>query len=521
MVMKHAVLHLLLASIFWGSPGCSKRPAREASTRSAAASQPVVHPDNLGFHYPPARWRLATLDALDGATLWVAHIAIRHESSEVELFRPPGWRPDPPNPKRSIAEALALAEKVQAQAALAPQKFEQLARGYSEDVASKDQGGMLGGVRASQLVNSDFLDALTVLKPGEVSKAFRTPYGFHIIKRYPPPPDEQLAGERIVIGYEGVYGLATESHRTRAQALQLANEVALQAKKAPRTFRVLVDRYSENSDRAAHGDMGVFSTRDPGYFPAEVQVLASLKVGEVAGPVEGRFGFEILQRAPVVPGKEYAMTAIELRADGEPGDRDTAMAETLKAAEGILGQLRAAPGRFQEFQRNYCCDRVQRWTMGRGDRGLSDALDRLSFGEIAREPIPRPAGYMLMKRLDPSTSPPAPRQFDVPDPADPDYDDLAVTFDQQQLVAATRSFIGAVRDTSTLGPAAVKTIAGTLEELASYFEHNPVDHVSTHATLRTTLASLETALGHDQFDKFKAFGRRWIIRQMMPPGSVD
>jgi hypothetical protein len=380
---------------------------------------------------------------------------------------------------------------------------------------------MLGGVRASQLANSDFLDALSVLAVGQVSQTIRTPYGFHILKRYAPPPEERVSGDRIVIGYDGVYGLAGEIHRDRAQALQLASEVAARARKAPGSFRALVDRYSDNLDRASHGDLGVYSTRDPGYLPAEVLALSGLKLGEVAGPIDSRFGFEILQRVAPVPRKEYAMTAIEVAVGGNPGDKATAMAEALKVAQGLLRELEIAPDRFQEFQKNYCCDRIQRWTAGRGDVALSDALDHLSFGEISRQPIVRPAGYMLMKRLDPSAHPEPPRRFDVPNPTDPDYDDIALTLEREQLAAATRAFIGAVRAGAAFNPATVQTIAERLDELARYLEHNEVDHVIARSTLHAALASLEAELGGEQFGRFKAFGRRWVIQQMMPPGAVD
>lgn len=520
--MKRAGLATLLAALAWIAAGCSKtiahRPFEDAS--AAAVARPVS-PGATGFRYPSGRWRLATLEALDRATLWFGHIAIRHESSQVELLRPPAWRPDPPAPKRSIAEALALAERIQSQAALAPDTFEQLAREYSEDVASKDLGGMLGGVRASQLTNSDFLDALTVLKAGEVSKVFRTPYGFHILKRYAPPLDEPVSGARIVVGYEGVYALAREVHRSRAEALRLATEIAAQARKDPGNFSGLVDRYSDNIDRATHGDLGLYATRDPGFLPTEVQALASLKAGQIAGPIDGRFGFEILERVPSSPRKEYAMTAVEVTADGHAGDPDAAMAEALQTTEGLLGQLRAAPDRFQEFQSNYCCTRIQRWTRGRGDATLSDILDGLAFGKIAPKPLRRPAGYILMKRLDPRAVPEPPRQFDVPNPSDPDYQDLASTLDRESLVAATRSFTAALRETSSLGPGAVAVIVQTLDKLAAYAENNPIDHVQTASTLQATLASLQGALGSEQFGRFKAFGRRWVIRQMMPPDTVD
>ena len=511
-----ALLGLLASALV----GC-KSPSGDGTSPSARRSAPPsASPDNLGFSYPPARWRLATLPALDAATVWVGHIAIRHEASETELFRPPEWRPDSPNPRRTVAEALALAEKVHARAVRAPDTFERLAREFSEDVVSRDQGGMLGGVRVGQLVNTDFLDALTVLEVGAVSRPFRTPYGFHILKRYAPPPEEQLAGERIVIGYQGVYGLSRDSRRTREQAQKLAKELAALAKKDPRSFPSLVERHSDNADRATHGDLGVYSTRDPGLLPAEVQVLAGLRVGDVADPIDSRFGFEVLRRVPVVPRKAYAMTAIEVVTGGGFADRASAMAEALETTQGILRELRAAPHRFEEFQASFCCAQVQRWTRGRGENQLSDILDGLAFGEMAQEPIERPAGYMLMKRLDPATLPPERRQFEVPAPRDPDYELLAASARKEQLAAVARDFARALGAKALLDGKGTATVMKVIDELVAYVEQNDANGVATVSTLRGTLASLEAALGKRDFDKLESFGRRWIISQMMPPGSV-
>jgi hypothetical protein len=216
------------------------------------------------------------------------------------------------------------------------------------------------------------------------------------------------------------------------------------------------------------------------------------------------------------------MTAIDLPASGDASDPDAARAEGLKLAEEVLRALEAAPARFQEFQRKYCCDRVQRWTSGRGDAELSRTLDRLSVGQIADKPIWRGHGYLLMKRLDPSTLPPeAPRRWEVPNPSDPDYDAIAKTSDGPQLAAAARSFIRDAREGARLSSQAVQTATKTIDHLAAYLEQNEGDHLTVHSTIVSALGSLETELGPEQFGRLEAFGRRWIIRQMMPPGSVD
>ncbi|MDH4231987.1 MAG: peptidylprolyl isomerase [Nitrospirota bacterium] len=60
------------------------------------------------------------------------------------------------------------------------ESFSDLARQYSED-SSSNGGGDLGFLKKSQL-NKDFLDVISGMKPGDVSKPFWTENGLHVIK---------------------------------------------------------------------------------------------------------------------------------------------------------------------------------------------------------------------------------------------------------------------------------------------------------------------------------------------------
>ena len=153
---------------------------------------------------------------------------------------------------------------------------------------------------------------------------------------------------------------------------------------------------------------------------------------------------------------------------------------------------------------------------------MTRTLDRLSFGQIADKPVLRGHGYLLMKRLDPSKVPPeAPRQWDVPNPSDPDYEAIARTSDGSQLAAAARSFMNDAREGARLSSDAVQTTKKTIDHLAAYLEQSGDDHLAVHSTILAALGSLKNQLGSEQFARLEGFGRRWIIRQMMPPGSVD
>jgi hypothetical protein len=278
-----------------------------------------------------------------------------------------------------------------------------------------------------------------------------------------------------------------------------------------------VDRYSENEDRAQQGDLGVFSTRDPGYLPLEVHHLAELAVGGVSDPLDSYFGFEILKRVTVGPRPRYAMTSIELPFDGAPAER-ASRATALAKAEELRRALDEAPERFEEFQRIHCCEGVERWTRGRGDLGVSNALDELTFGQVAPKPLLYGNAYLLVKRLDPSALPPEkPRLAEIPLPSEPNYDELLKHNDGTQLAGATRSLLQALEAGSQLGPETTRLLAETLGRLADTLERQGKDRVAVRASIHAALALLEGRLSSDEFSRFETFSRRWVIQQMMPP----
>ncbi|MHB8668878.1 MAG: SurA N-terminal domain-containing protein [Burkholderiales bacterium] len=79
------------------------------------------------------------------------------------------------------AAAKKKAEDLLAQLRAAPDKFAELAKKYSQDPGSKDNGGDLGYFKRGDMVKS-FDDAVFKMKVGQISGIVDSSFGFHIIK---------------------------------------------------------------------------------------------------------------------------------------------------------------------------------------------------------------------------------------------------------------------------------------------------------------------------------------------------
>lgn len=63
------------------------------------------------------------------------------------------------------------------------EKFEDLAKQFSEDKSSSSKGGVINKFSSGQLSSEEFEDvAFSLTTPGEISKPFQTQFGWHIIK---------------------------------------------------------------------------------------------------------------------------------------------------------------------------------------------------------------------------------------------------------------------------------------------------------------------------------------------------
>ncbi|QSQ26143.1 peptidylprolyl isomerase [Pyxidicoccus parkwayensis] len=108
--------------------------------------------------------------------------------------------------------------------------FEKVAREASEDEGSAARGGDLGVVREGQ-VHQAFLEAVAVLKNGELSKPFETPFGVHIAQALAPM-------EKVVPSYEEVRGrLAAESRNEAEARLSKELEERIPVKRFPQVLK--------------------------------------------------------------------------------------------------------------------------------------------------------------------------------------------------------------------------------------------------------------------------------------------
>ena len=97
--------------------------------------------------------------------------------------QPVNKKPVPDEVKADISQrdkAWQTAEELR-QRVLKGESMAMLAKTYSEDPGSLNEGGLYKEVRKGMMVE-EFEQAAFALKPGEVSKVFETQYGFHFVK---------------------------------------------------------------------------------------------------------------------------------------------------------------------------------------------------------------------------------------------------------------------------------------------------------------------------------------------------
>jgi peptidyl-prolyl cis-trans isomerase SurA len=150
--------------------------------------------------------------------------------------------------------------------------FGQLARQYSSDPGSQDQGGELGWVRRGRLV-PEFDRVAFRIKPGEISDPVRSVFGYHIIQVERRQPSEVMVRHILLVPE------MTDADRARAR--ETAQEV-LEALQRGADFDSLADLYHDTFGQ----EQSLIEDFPEAELPAEYrEQLEGADTGDAVGPI--------------------------------------------------------------------------------------------------------------------------------------------------------------------------------------------------------------------------------------------
>jgi len=167
--------------------------------------------------------------------------------------------------------------------------FNTLALQYSSDPSKKDNKGDLGWITAMQVVYP-FENMAYNTPVGQVSRPFRTQYGYHIIKVLGTRPDRgQLVVEHI---FKRVPDKAPDAEKAKAKEMI---DSAYHQLMAGAKWVDVVRKYSE--DKSTVNDSGKLPIFGTGKMVAEFEEAAfALKnPGDISQPVRSPYGWHIIR----------------------------------------------------------------------------------------------------------------------------------------------------------------------------------------------------------------------------------
>jgi len=271
----------------------------------------------FGYHVmervlPPPPDPLESADILKRparpGTATIQHIVIGWKDTQASRT----GRGDPRSKDRSKADADKLAQDVMAKAKAPGADMKALMKEFSEDAASKDTGRTIP-IEENAPMPAPFENLKNMalrLNEGEVGLV-KSPLGWHVIKRLPPPPPDSLESadilkrtetaaktrvKHILLNWKDNNGGGDNEkakNRDRATLEKMVKETIAKLKGGAK-IEELMKTLSEDPGSAASGD-AYDVTPDAGLVEPFKNLSLRLKPGEV-GAVKTDFGIHIIQR---------------------------------------------------------------------------------------------------------------------------------------------------------------------------------------------------------------------------------
>jgi peptidyl-prolyl cis-trans isomerase D len=275
--------------------------------------------------------------------------------------------------------------------------FAALAKQYSQDDTNNAKGGDLDFFGRGQMV-PEFDKVAFSLQPGQISDAFKTSFGYHIVK----VTDKRAATSRPLADVRAQIEDQIKWQRAQDEAQRTADDLAAQIKKPADLDTIAKAR------GLTVAESGFFAREEPiaglGLAPAAAEQAFTLEDGEVSPSIRTPQGFVFL----TVTGKQDAyvpkLDEVKARVREDVVKKKAADAAQQKAAE-IAAQLKS--GDFEAAAKSAGLEVKTTDLIARGspigEIGVSPAVDAAAFtlpaGSVS-DPIKTDNGTVVVKVLE-------------------------------------------------------------------------------------------------------------------------
>lgn len=208
--------------------------------------------------------------------------------------------------------------------------FAELAREYSEDPGSADQGGNLGDYFTRDTMFPEFSDAAFALIVGEVSDIVETPLGFHIIKA------DDIRGERIKASH--ILLLSKPDADDEAICINKLKQIREDIVSGKAAFEDMAKEHSEDESSSSLGGKLKWLTREEGpnqSIPSFIEQAEKLEISKISEPFKSRFGYHILMLDDHKPAH-----TINIKEDNYLIRQQVILQKKMAEIERILDKLR-------------------------------------------------------------------------------------------------------------------------------------------------------------------------------------
>jgi len=274
--------------------------------------------------------------------------------------------------------------------------FALLAKKYSQDKASAEEGGDIGFIAYNEAIPSFSNVLFSLKKIEEVSEVVRTPFGYHLIK---------LTG--IKPAYTKPFEKVEEEIKKRLLKEKGEELAKKEAEKIKEEFKNYIKEHPDNLKTTPLFGRTESFIQDLGWVPQFTEVAFSLKEEEISSPIKTSKGYCLLKLKEKKPSyiPELKETAEEVK---KAVIKKKSKEFTYKKAEQIVkqGKEYSFSSLAQKFNLEYKSSKY----LKRGDwiEGINSNEDREKFINAAfslgKEKISKPLllsdSYYIIKLLD-------------------------------------------------------------------------------------------------------------------------